>query len=463
MLAGLVSLKKVRDSIPALSPNEADQTLLTRLDVVNRLCLGAVSLICLLNLGAAIFPQLACVADRSFHPMAVVPALAGLFSALGLFGRGTRRPQLQHIAAPLALITALLAIAGLALSTLPFPSPLEAIPVNGCPAVRETMSVAAGAAFFLLALSGIFMGARQKVLSRIGDLAVFLLCLLTLALISGYVFGAMDIFGLSANRAPALQILVCLGLLTLATVIRQAESGLFSILLGRGIGGRVARTFIPIFLVAQFLREAARAHLTKSGVLPAHSAAILASAATMVSLSVLIFLAWRINSMETEIHDLSLRDTLTGLYNLRGFTVIAEHALRLARRTRMPFSVLYIDLNDLKQINDTFGHEVGSAFLSETGTLLKETFRNADVIGRIGGDEFAVAGHFSPAAVDMAAERLRTVLARRNRDASRPFPLTLSLGHATATDRGEETLNRLLAAADAAMYEEKRRAKVFAG
>ena len=134
----------------------------------------------------------------------------------------------------------------------------------------------------------------------------------------------------------------------------------------------------------------------------------------------------------------------------------------MARRTRTPFSILYIDLDDLKRINDTLGHEVGSDYLAECGDILKETFRDADVIGRIGGDEFAVAGQFTPAAIDATTERLKAALAKRNSDASRRFPLAFSLGHATAEEHGYESLKDLLAAADAAMYDEKRRGKALA-
>jgi diguanylate cyclase (GGDEF)-like protein len=180
----------------------------------------------------------------------------------------------------------------------------------------------------------------------------------------------------------------------------------------------------------------------------------------MVSLVLLLFLAWWINGMEMEIHDLSLRDALTGLHNLRGFSLLAEQALRLAYRSQLPFSVLYIDLDNLKQINDSMGHDTGSSFLAETGKLLKATFRETDVLGRIGGDEFAVAGHFSPAAIAIAAERLRAASALKNAETDRRHPLSFSIGYATATEHARESLKDLLTAADAAMYEEKRSKKV---
>ena len=103
-----------------------------------------------------------------------------------------------------------------------------------------------------------------------------------------------------------------------------------------------------------------RAHLLQSLRMPEqYATAILTAITTMVSFVLLLILARRISSMELEIRDLSLRDALTGLYNLRGFHLLAEQSLRLARRNQMPFSVLFVDLDNLKQINDSYGPRRG--------------------------------------------------------------------------------------------------------
>jgi diguanylate cyclase (GGDEF)-like protein len=160
--------------------------------------------------------------------------------------------------------------------------------------------------------------------------------------------------------------------------------------------------------------------------------------------------------MENEIHNLSLTDELTGLYNLRGFNLLAEHALRLARRSKLPFSVLFIDLVNLKLINDELGQGVGSAYLAETGELLKATFRDTDVKGRLGGDEFAVAGQFNRAGISVAALRLDAASAALNAEARRQFPLRLSMGYITSEGDTQESLQELLSKADQAMVKEKR-------
>jgi diguanylate cyclase (GGDEF)-like protein len=244
-------------------------------------------------------------------------------------------------------------------------------------------------------------------------------------------------------------------------VLRRAENGAFSIFLGSGIGGKIARVLGPILLVLAFLREAGRARLVDTLQIPENYAtAMLASIATAVSFVLLLFLTWRIQAMEMEIHDLSLRDELTGLHNLRGFHLLAEQALRLAQRSQMQLSVLFIDLDNLKEINDSLGHSTGSAFLVETAALLKGTFREADVLARVGGDEFAVVCQCSSVAISIAAQRLEAGCAARNDEASRRFPFSFSVGYVTSSENAHQSLKELLAEADKAMYEEKRRKKL---
>jgi diguanylate cyclase (GGDEF)-like protein len=137
--------------------------------------------------------------------------------------------------------------------------------------------------------------------------------------------------------------------------------------------------------------------------------------------------------------------------------------MRLAQRAEVPFSVLFIDLDNLKRINDELGHTVGSASLSETARLLDTTFRDADVIARIGGDEFVVAGQFDQFAVEASAKRLQESAAVRFSDPSGRFPLSLSVGYATSADIRFDSLKELVARADQAMYEKKRRKKVAVG
>ena len=181
----------------------------------------------------------------------------------------------------------------------------------------------------------------------------------------------------------------------MVTILRRAEHGVFSVFLEDGIGGRIARIIAPVLVILPFLRELGRARMLNSRLVPTpYATAALTSLATIFSFALLLLLVRLINRMQNEIQGLTLRDELTGLYNFRGFNLFADQAFRLARRAKVPFGVLFVDMDNLKIINDELGHSAGSVSLVETAKLLTATFRETDVIGRLGGDEFVVAGQF---------------------------------------------------------------------
>ena len=91
-----------------------------------------------------------------------------------------------------------------------------------------------------------------------------------------------------------------------------------------------------------------------------------------------------------KLEGLSLTDHLTGLNNRRGFMILANSLLKFARRAKHPLSLLYIDMDSLKEINDTFGHTQGDTALTHFANILTKTFRESDVIARLGGDEFTI-------------------------------------------------------------------------
>jgi diguanylate cyclase (GGDEF)-like protein len=170
-------------------------------------------------------------------------------------------------------------------------------------------------------------------------------------------------------------------------------------------------------------------------------------------------MVWKINAMEIEIHALALRDELTGLHNLRGFRMLADQAMRMAQRSKVPFSVMFIDMDDLKVINDSLGHDTGSAYIAEAAEILRGIFRETDILARIGGDEFAVAGLFNRRTISAAVEKLKESCSRKNELEGRQFALSLSVGVATSDESNKRTLDVLMAKADEAMYEAKRSMK----
>ena len=96
-----------------------------------------------------------------------------------------------------------------------------------------------------------------------------------------------------------------------------------------------------------------------------------------------------LRNYSVEMEQLALTDELTGLRNRRGFLVLADQALRMSRRTRAKCALVFIDLDGLKRMNDTRGHAAGDALIADAAGVIGRVFRESDVVGRVGGDEFA--------------------------------------------------------------------------
>jgi diguanylate cyclase (GGDEF)-like protein/PAS domain S-box-containing protein len=159
---------------------------------------------------------------------------------------------------------------------------------------------------------------------------------------------------------------------------------------------------------------------------------------------------------EETLRNMALLDDLTGLYNRRGFVTLAAQQLLIARRTRNPLLLLMVDLDGMKRINDALGHQEGDRALRETADVLTETFRKSDVIGRIGGDEFAVLAIETEAAPNgLLAERLQQRVDARNAIRSTPPLLSLSIGTAQFDPTVPLTLEELMTRADQSMYARK--------
>jgi len=158
---------------------------------------------------------------------------------------------------------------------------------------------------------------------------------------------------------------------------------------------------------------------------------------------------------ERRLERLTLHDDLTGLLNRRGFYVMMpEHAKR-AKRAGASVLLLYCDIDDFKQVNDSLGHQRGDEVLAVVADVLRLTFRETDLIARIGGDEFCVVASGEPDGDPTVLEgRLDAAVAA----AGAPLGLTLSLSHGTVvTDwRGLKDPDEVLTRADMLMYEAKR-------
>jgi diguanylate cyclase (GGDEF)-like protein len=158
-----------------------------------------------------------------------------------------------------------------------------------------------------------------------------------------------------------------------------------------------------------------------------------------------------------ETRNTSLVDELTGLYNRRGLVTVAGPLCKTANRLKKRLTLLFIDLDNLKWINDTLGHQEGDRALADTAGILRESFRESDVLARLGGDEFAVlALGVLPVGSPILAERLQDKVIAHNAHERRRYHLSLSVGMAHYDPERPCALQELLTRADALMYEQKR-------
>ena len=159
--------------------------------------------------------------------------------------------------------------------------------------------------------------------------------------------------------------------------------------------------------------------------------------------------------------DLVLLDELTGLHNRRGFVTLASQDLIVARRAKQLLLVAFADLDDLKGINDNLGHAEGDAALRDVAGILKRTFRESDLIARIGGDEYAILVRSAEThGVEILRRRLNDHLTDFNRRAKRRYRISISLGFARRPAASVTSIENLLSMADRALYEEKARREV---
>jgi diguanylate cyclase (GGDEF)-like protein/PAS domain S-box-containing protein len=165
---------------------------------------------------------------------------------------------------------------------------------------------------------------------------------------------------------------------------------------------------------------------------------------------------------EEKLLNLSNTDELTGLFNRRGFFALAGQQLKISNRMKKGMSLLSADLDDLKRINDTFGHQEGDRALSVTADILRESFRNVDIMARIGGDEFVVL-LIEPAnnKLDAYTARLQRKMALHNLRSERAYTLSVSIGAAHYEPGSSCSIDDLIAKADRLMYEQKRNKKKF--
>ncbi|MEJ2453539.1 MAG: GGDEF domain-containing protein [Candidatus Thiodiazotropha sp.] len=320
------------------------------------------------------------------------------------------------------------------------------------------MSLQTASFFTLLSLILLSEPLGRETRARLSDLLTLALTLLTLVVLSAYLFGATNLYGQSPQTLTSPHTLLCMALLTYAKLVRRIHMGPFSVLVSVGIGGHIARLIAPWIVIVPFLVVGFGANLVDSGWMSIpQSSSLTVSLSIIGFLVVVLVLARKINQLENDLRQSSLTDELTQLHNRRGFYLLGEHLFYECLREEAPMSLLFFDLDGLKQVNDTLGHEIGSQLLCDFAALLKHNFRQSDVVARLGGDEFAVAA--KQADLSLALARLQKAVEQTNSQTNRRYRISYSTGEVSEHPTADHTFDELLDQADALMYKEKREKK----
>ncbi len=169
----------------------------------------------------------------------------------------------------------------------------------------------------------------------------------------------------------------------------------------------------------------------------------------------------RLNALERKLEQDAMTDELTGLLNRRGLFTIAQNQCVLATRNNFDISFIFIDIADLKTINDKYGHKTGDTALVDTANILMQSFRTSDIIGRIGGDDFiAIAACPTDTASSLVTKRLRDNLEAHNENPDIPYKLSLNIDLIMYDHDNPCSIDDMLTTADKLMYEQKRKKKI---
>ena len=157
---------------------------------------------------------------------------------------------------------------------------------------------------------------------------------------------------------------------------------------------------------------------------------------------------------------LATEDELTRILNRRGFFIQGEHDLSLAMRQKLNVSLAYLDLDGFKKINDEFGHAEGDLVLIKFSEILKNSLRDSDTLGRIGGDEFVLLlTDATLASSQTIIEKFRDTLNTYNQSAQRGYSISFSHGVVEFDPKQHTSLEDLLKAGDVVMYAQKKAKK----
>jgi diguanylate cyclase (GGDEF)-like protein len=441
------------------SSNRPDERVVAQLEALEPWMLGAVWAVVALNLTLWFSPPLHALLPatlRSMVPNTVVGiALAAASLALSAERRTSRQLRTSRWFA--------LAVLALGIGILAERAACGAWDLEGWFPMRLAggrdlrAPAQTGLAFVLTGASLLLIREHKHWRSRLADVCAMWLIATVMVFGASYLYGAAELAGADIAARSSPQALFCFVGLAFLIAARRARSGsALAALVNVGIGSQIVRAVFPLVVLLPFAFFGVEAYLVRPQRWPI--ADVRALAAALESFLILCLTVWmgqRINRLERELRDLSLTDELTGVNNRRGFFLLAQQVARDAQRSGANLAVYFFDLDGLKRVNDTAGHEAGSQMIRDFAAILKENFRGNDVIGRVGGDEFAVIASGTHVRCADVLARLEQRVAQRNRAQPQAVSVEYSAGYAEGRADAAASLEALIARADAMMYQHK--------
>lgn len=367
------------------------------------------------------------------------------------------------------------------------------------------MAPATALCFLLSGLSLLVLKGRLWLAQTLAVSTLFI----SLTAVIGYMFDVRALYTVGLYSSMAIHTAIALFLLNTGILAAQQSSALVELLISDTAGGRMARsllTSVPVVvlsiggvllagemlgyydnrfslalmatlsiatLIAVILRtanhlrwvdksrERAQAELAELNAELEIRVAERTAALEAANNQLVTEIAQR-QKIEDEVRRLSMTDELTGLHNRRSFFLLAEQLMRTARRNDQSCLLFFIDLDGLKKINDLHGHEAGDLAITATAQVLKEAFRDSDVVARIGGDEFVVLAADVGEPADGLTARVQALVEDFNSSDRCRYPIALSIGAVSCSPKELKPLGELLASADALMYANKLRRRAAA-
>ncbi len=320
--------------------------------------------------------------------------------------------------------------------------------------------------FVLLSLALIFPTGKSGVRIDLSTGLTILSILCSLLPLLGYLYGTKTFYGVGQFIPMALHTAFTFLMLSIGMLVSRPDRPVIATLFDKGISGIMVRRLLPAVVGLPIMLSWFRLEGQKLEWFDNELGAALVVVVQILLLGVIVWwhsfmmlrLDKRRHEAEARLGELVLTDDLTGLRNRRGFILLAEQELKLARNKRMGIVLwcLYADLDGLKKINDTLGHDLGSQAIVQAAGILKATFRNSDIIARLGGDEFVVLAATNTL-VDgyLLGERLQANVAAFNDSENLPYKLSLSFGLVMIDVAEMLSLDEIVKGADAKMYQYK--------